>query len=85
MISSDKRITIINIHFINIIFETICFQNVNNNRQLENAILCGASPVHDEGSDKSIDDDDHHIDHKDRSSSTVNVDNGHYIVAASGI
>lgn len=51
---------------------------------MENAILCGASPVHDEGSDKSIDGDDHHIDHKDRSS-TVTVDNSHYIVAASGI
>jgi len=28
--------------------------------------------------------DDDHIDHKDRISSTVTVDNGHYIVAASG-
>jgi len=44
--------------------------------------LCGTSPVHDDGSDKSMDDD--HIDHKDRISSTVTVDNGHYIVAASG-
>jgi len=60
----------------------LCFQNVNSNRQLENAILCGTSPVHDDGSDKSMDDD--HIDHKDRISSTVTVDNGHYIVAASG-
>jgi len=60
------------------------FQNVNSNRQLENAILCGTSPVHDDGSDKSMDDDEHHIDHKDHSASTVTVDNGHYIVAASG-
>jgi len=29
-------------------------------------------------------DDDEHIDHKDRSASTVTVDNNHYIVAASG-
>jgi len=29
-------------------------------------------------------DDDEHLDHKDRISSTVTVDNGHYIVAASG-
>ncbi|XP_027842199.1 DNA-binding protein RFX2-like isoform X4 [Aphis gossypii] len=57
-------------------------QNVNSNRQLENAILCGTSPVHDDGSDKSMDDDEH-LDHKDRISSTVTVDNGHYIVAAS--
>lgn len=60
------------------------FQNVSSNRQLENAILCGTSPVHDDGSDKSMDDDEHHIDHKDHSASTVTVDNGHYIVAASG-
>jgi len=46
--------------------------------------LCGSSPVHDDGSDKSMDDDEHHIDHKDRSASTVTVDNNHYIVAASG-
>ncbi|XP_060849947.1 DNA-binding protein RFX2-like isoform X2 [Rhopalosiphum padi] len=58
-------------------------QNVNSNRQLENAILCGTSPVHDDGSDKSMDGDEH-LDHKDRISSTVTVDNGHYIVAASG-
>ncbi|VVC39293.1 DNA-binding RFX-type winged-helix domain,Winged helix-turn-helix DNA-binding domain [Cinara cedri] len=58
-------------------------QNVNSNRQLENAILCGTSPVHDDGSDKSLDDDEHNIDHKDRSASTVTVDNSHYIVAAS--
>jgi len=31
-----------------------------------------------------MDDDEHHIDHKDRSASTVTVDNNHYIVAASG-
>lgn len=31
-----------------------------------------------------MDDDEHHIDHKDRSGSTVTVDNSHYIVAASG-
>lgn len=30
-----------------------------------------------------MDDDEHHIDHKDRSA-TVTVDNNHYIVAASG-
>lgn len=46
--------------------------------------MCGTSPVHDDGSDKSMDDDEHHIDHKDRNTSTVTVDNGHYIVAASG-
>lgn len=57
---------------------------MNSNRQLENAILCGASPVHDDGSDKSMDDDEHNLDHKDQSASTVTVDNSHYIVAASG-
>lgn len=62
----------------------IYFQNVNSNRHLENAILCSGSPVHDDGSDKSIDDDDHHLDHKDQGASTVTVDNGHYIVASSG-
>lgn len=31
-----------------------------------------------------MDDDEHNIDHKDRSASTVTVDNSHYIVAASG-
>lgn len=46
--------------------------------------MCGTSPVHDDGSDKSMDDDEHHIDHKDQSGSTVTVDNSHYIVAASG-
>lgn len=65
-------------------YKYLCFQNVNSNRQLENAILCGTSPVHDDGSDKSMDDDEHHIDLKDRNASTVTVDNGHYIVAASG-
>jgi len=65
------------------IFIYLYFQNVNSNRQLENAILCGTSPVNDDGSDKSMDDDEH-LDHKDRISSTVTVDNGHYIVAAPG-
>lgn len=59
-------------------------QNVNSNRQLENAILCSTSPVHDDGSDNSMDDDKHHLELKDRSSSTVTVDNNHYIVAATG-
>lgn len=64
------------------VVKSLYFQNVNSNRQLENAILC-TSPVHDDGSDKSMDDDEHHIDHKDRNA-TVTVDNNHYIVAASG-
>ncbi|XP_050437589.1 transcription factor RFX3-like isoform X4 [Adelges cooleyi] len=54
-------------------------QNVSNGRQLDTAMLCG-SPVHDDGSDKSLDDDD--LDHKDQVA-TVTVENGHYIVAAS--
>ncbi|XP_050535558.1 DNA-binding protein RFX2-like isoform X2 [Daktulosphaira vitifoliae] len=57
-------------------------QNVTNNRQLDTTMLCG-SPVHDDGSDKSLDDEEHHLEHKDRNP-TVTVDNGHYIVAASG-
>ncbi|CAI6363608.1 unnamed protein product [Macrosiphum euphorbiae] len=58
---------------------------LNNNKQHAHAKLCGTSPVHDDRSNKSTDDDEHHLDHKDRNSSTVTVDNGHYIVAESGI
>eukprot|EP00102_Acyrthosiphon_pisum_P026868 XP_016664078.1 PREDICTED: DNA-binding protein RFX2 [Acyrthosiphon pisum] len=59
---------------------------LNSNIQHANAILCGTSPVHDDRYNKSTDDDDeHHLDHTDRNSSTVTVDNGHYIVAESGI
>ncbi|CAI6363145.1 unnamed protein product [Macrosiphum euphorbiae] len=59
------------------------FVNVNNNGQLANATLYAASAVHDDGSNKSTDDDEHHLDHKDRKFSTVTVDNDHYIVAKS--
>ncbi|XP_060872996.1 transcription factor RFX3-like isoform X2 [Metopolophium dirhodum] len=62
---------------------------LNSSLQHANPLLCGTSPVHDDRSNKSTDDDElddeHHLDHKDRNSSTVTVDNGHYIVAESGI
>lgn len=66
------------------IFNSFCFQNLNINRQHKNAILCGTSPVHDDGSNNSINDDEHRLDYKDRNSSTVIVDNGHYIILESG-
>eukprot|EP00102_Acyrthosiphon_pisum_P022351 XP_016659561.1 PREDICTED: DNA-binding protein RFX2 [Acyrthosiphon pisum] len=59
------------------------FVNVNSNRQLANATLCGTSTVHDDGSNKSTDNDEYHLDHKDRKFPTVTVDNDHYIVAKS--
>lgn len=54
----------------------LCFQNINN-RQLENVIPCEISPVHDDVSDKLMDDDEHCLEHKD---TTVIVNNDHYVV-----
>lgn len=46
--------------------------------------MCGTSPVNDDKSYKSIDDDKLHLDHRDRSFSTVAVNNGHSIVTEIG-
>ncbi|CAH1737097.1 unnamed protein product [Aphis gossypii] len=51
-------------------------QNINN-RQLENVIPCEISPVHDDVSDKLMDDVEHCLEHKD---TTVIVNNDHYVV-----
>lgn len=58
----------------------LCFQNINN-RQLENVIPCEISPVHDDVSNKLMNDDEHCLEHKD---TTVIVNNDHYVVAALG-
>jgi hypothetical protein len=45
---------------------------------------CGINTVHNNVSNKLMDDDKHCLDHKDRNSSTVTVNNDHYVVAALG-
>lgn len=47
-------------------------------------MLYETNSVHDDESNKSMDDDEHHQDHKDRNFSSVTVDNDHYIVTKSG-
>uniref|UniRef100_A0A2S2P0A8 Transcription factor RFX3 n=1 Tax=Schizaphis graminum TaxID=13262 RepID=A0A2S2P0A8_SCHGA len=55
--------------------------NINSNRQLVNAIPCEINPVHNNISNKLTEDDKYCLDYKDRNSSTVTVNNNHYVVA----
>ncbi|XP_026807033.1 DNA-binding protein RFX2-like [Rhopalosiphum maidis] len=56
--------------------------NINSNRQLANALPYGINPVHKNVPNKLMDDDKHRLDHKNRNSSTVAVNNDHYVVTA---